>query len=411
MRALIPLLVALSFVNAQLDCSCGFVVNSTYSEYYAIFTEILETDFLHVGNLQHDTSDAWIPQAYNTTPKQARGPYGKASQVENVKLNPLHNAWDWAGPGIRGQDPGLQLWTRDNLIKIPGTSKSTVPMSEIVSTRDDMLYGSFRIGVKATAVNGTCGAFFFYLNDTAEIDMEFLSLEHQNSSDSGTVHLVIQSEENKKLGYVEAGSPDYNFHSLDFSPAFGYNEFRFDWLPDRVDFYANGEIIKTITDNIPSSPGSLHIAHWSNGNQGWSAGPPTEDAVMTVSYVKAYFNSSDPHNTKKSLRGCQVGVRPGERGCPIPDQTTPPNPSGMNGNETAQTYFFSREMADPMASATPSGPIPTLSHRPTSGSGRNVGHGDGTLLYWTVGLSAGMFAFHGIDVFRALHAGLGIRAP
>ena len=43
---------------------------------------------------------------------------------------------------------------------------------------------------------------------------------------------------------------------------------------------------------VPRTPGHLLLSHWSNGNPGWSKGPPTSDATTTVSYVKAYYNSS-----------------------------------------------------------------------------------------------------------------------
>lgn len=34
-------------------------------------------------------------------------------------------------------------------------------MAEIVTNRSDIMYGSFRAGMKIAAVNGTCGAFFW----------------------------------------------------------------------------------------------------------------------------------------------------------------------------------------------------------------------------------------------------------
>jgi len=41
-------------------------------------------------------------------------------------------------------------------------------------------------------------------------------------------------------------------------------------------------------------PGHTVMNHWSNGNTGWSGGPPTEDAVASIMYVKMYFNRSHP---------------------------------------------------------------------------------------------------------------------
>ena len=86
-------------------------------------------------------------------------------------------------------------------------------------------------------------------------------------------------------------------------------------------------------------PGHIIINHWSNGNTGWSGGPPTEDAVLTIMYVKMYFNSSNgPHSdyskTCPSYNPAQV--------CQIPDQTTAPS---TNSNSTPPTYFFSTNSA------------------------------------------------------------------
>lgn len=316
------------------DCPCGYTVNSTRSPTYALFTEAFETDFLHVKNLSR--LDLWQAQAYQQNPKAANGPFGRTFLIENVVANPLAGAYDWAGNGIRGGDPGLQLWVNRTLIRLPGGS-SAVPCAELVAPRDDLLYGSFRIGMKMTPVNGTCTAFFFYRDDMSEIDLEFLS--RQQGADNASVNLVIQSPQNGALGYTAPGSVNFNHHALAVAPSSAYIEYRFDWLPGRVDFYADGVLLDTMTDNIPDAPGRLHISHWSNGNAGWSGGPPDADAVMTVSYVKAYFNSSDANRTAAALRACAAAGAEATA-CAIPVPSAAPNPSGPDGNETGHTPFL-----------------------------------------------------------------------
>lgn len=332
----LPMLL-LSARSAYADCECGYAIDDS-----TIFTEAVETDFLHLEDLAPDANHTWIPQAYNVTRTAARGPFGKSSQVENVVPNPVHGGqFDWLGPGIRAEDPGLQLWVRSTLLPSSSSSSSSssspedgemVPMAEIVSSRDDVLYGSFRIGMKTTSVPGTCAAFFFYFNDSNEIDMEFLSKQNVNR----TINLVIQSPESASRGY--ASGSDFDTRTLAFGSQEGYNEYRFDWRPGRVDFYANSVLLSSISDNVPQSAGKIHVSHWSNGNEGWSAGPPNEDAVVTVSYVKAYFNSSDAGVTTKSLKSCTEAAS--QQLCRVPDQTAPPDPGGFNGNETGHTTFF-----------------------------------------------------------------------
>jgi len=101
------------------------------------------------------TEFGWQPQEYNVSAKDARGPYGKDFNLANVNLNPLKKASDWSGDSQHGGDAGLQLWVRGD------HSHTLVGSAEVASVRNDSLYGSFRVGMKMSAQNGTCGAFFW----------------------------------------------------------------------------------------------------------------------------------------------------------------------------------------------------------------------------------------------------------
>lgn len=138
----------LSFHSARADCECGYTVNST------LYTDLIETDFLHLANIIDDTD--WQAQNYTVTPELARGPYGKNASVSNVIANPLKSQYDWAGDGINGGDAGLQLFVRGG-----APQDGLIPMAEVATARIDMLYGSFRAGMKVTGTPGTCGAFFW----------------------------------------------------------------------------------------------------------------------------------------------------------------------------------------------------------------------------------------------------------
>ena len=131
------------------DCECGYTVNST------LYTDLIETDFLHLQNITGDTD--WQGQDYTVSAELARGPYGKNASTTNIVANPLKNEYDWAGDGVNGGDAGLQLIVRGGTPEKGGL----IPMAELVTSRDDMLYGSFRAGIKITNVNGTCAAFFW----------------------------------------------------------------------------------------------------------------------------------------------------------------------------------------------------------------------------------------------------------
>lgn len=140
-------------VNPNSKCACGYTVNATTSTTYAIFTELLETDFTHLSDIR--SNDCWVPQQYNQTASKARGKYGKAATLQNVISNPYASTTQWAGHGINGGDAGLQLWVNNTVVD------GMVTMGEIASQRMDMLYGSFRVGMKVTGTPGTCGGFFY----------------------------------------------------------------------------------------------------------------------------------------------------------------------------------------------------------------------------------------------------------
>lgn len=179
-----------------------------------------------------------------------------------------------------------------------------------------------------------------YFNDTAEIDVEFLSRQLQAST--WPVNLVLQSPASQNAGHDAAHTPTFDLHPLPFHPDGGYHEYRFDWSAGKVSFYADGAWLKDMTESVPTSPGHIAFGHWSNGNADWSGGPPAVDAVMTVSYLKAYFNSSTPERGQDYRRRCMDPTAPNAT-CVIPAQTVAPDLLGDGGNRTGKTFFFGRE--------------------------------------------------------------------
>lgn len=137
-----------SITIVEANCECGYTVSST------LYTELLETDFLHLPNITLDTD--WAPQNYTVTAQASRGPYGKNASINNIVSNPLQNMNAWVGNGLLGGDAGLQLWVGGGI-----PQDGLIPMAELASSRADILYGSFRVAMKLTAIPGTCAAFFW----------------------------------------------------------------------------------------------------------------------------------------------------------------------------------------------------------------------------------------------------------
>lgn len=168
-----------------------------------------------------------------------------------------------------------------------------------------------------------------YFNDTQEIDMEFLSKDYNASNSSYPVNLVIQSREAAEMGYNAQSTPGFIVAYLPFDPTADFHEYRLDFLPGRVLFYADNQELGRIDGaEVPTHSGHLSLEHWSNGNALWSGGPPTQNATTTVSYVKAYFNSSAPQRQRDWQGRCHDVTAPGAM-CAIPEVTTTNNtPSG-----------------------------------------------------------------------------------
>jgi beta-glucanase (GH16 family) len=174
--------------------------------------------------------------------------------------------------------------------------------------------------------------------------MEFLSSQFIPENKTYPVNLVLQSEQSLAQGFNAAGTGNFIVANLPFDPTDGFHEYRIDFVPGNVVFYADGSILaKMNTTAVPTMPGHLELTQWSNGNPLWSFGPPPTEATITLSYVKAYFNSSDPERQSALISRCKDPTASGAL-CVIPDQigapVPPPNAQQANSS-VPPTYFFS----------------------------------------------------------------------
>lgn len=135
--------------------------------------------------------------------------------------------------------------------------------------------------------------------------MEFLSKEFNTANNSYPVNIVLHSPLSVATGFDAKQAGTWAQAFLPFNPTEGFHEYRFDFLPDVVYFYADAKYLLKMTGAaVPTVGGMLLMNHWSNGRAGWSGGPPKKDAVMTVEYVKTYFNSSSPERQAEWKKRC-----------------------------------------------------------------------------------------------------------
>jgi hypothetical protein len=145
-----------------------------------LFTDLLETDFTRlVDNGNNNNRNGlvqntdWAPQAFNLTRERARGEYGEMFSVENVRLvtggggdnhdddddddsgdDDIRGGRGGGGDKERG-DRGLELVVRSELVD------GMVPVAELATRRLDLMWGTFRAGMRVSRVGGTCAAFFW----------------------------------------------------------------------------------------------------------------------------------------------------------------------------------------------------------------------------------------------------------
>ncbi|KAI6347740.1 hypothetical protein MCOR25_010899 [Pyricularia grisea] len=335
----LAILVMLLLGKANADCECGYATSVASENQEVLFTDLLETDFTHLTHLPDNTD--WLGQTWNKSSKSARGDFGEVFTKDNIVPNPARSSRIIRlDTGANGQAAGLDLIVRSKVVD------DMVPSAELDSSRSDILWGSFRAGLKLTGDPGTCAAFFWYYNDTQEIDMEFLSQEFDASKNIFPVNLVLQSRAALEAGYNAQATGNFKKINLPFDPTRDFHEYRMDFLPQRVIFYADGQALAEMTgDAVPDHPGHLILQHWSNGNALWSGGPPQRDAMLTVAYVRAYFNSSSDARKQDWEKRCHDVAAPGAV-CQIPEKVSVANPSlfstasNMTNNQTVSAGGF-----------------------------------------------------------------------
>ncbi|KAK8031181.1 hypothetical protein PG990_000915 [Apiospora arundinis] len=337
------LLLLLQPLPVAADCECGYsttISGSNGKSSDTVFSELLESDFTRVDYLSSDYHGPrrWYRQAFTQSASAARGPFGVAYVTANAVPDVSTTIKDSKNGNIKGDTAGgggggLELVVGSKVVD------GMVQNAEIATSELDYFYGTYRVGLKVTDVPGTCTAFFWYFNDTQEIDMEFLSHEFNHANNSYPVNLVLQTAKSRADGYdaSKTGTGTFQKRNLPFDPTKGFHEYRFDFLRDRVVFYADGAVLASMDggEGIPTRGGNLLLSHWSNGNPGWSAGPPATDARSVVSYAKAYFNSSDVARGDEARRRCDKASSGDKKVCKVPggDQGFFSDPgSGGSGN-------------------------------------------------------------------------------
>ncbi len=119
-------------------------------------------------------------------------------------------------------------------------------------TKEFYSYGLYEVKMKPIKNDGVVTSFFTYTgpsdsNPWDEIDIEFLG------KDTSKV----------QFNYFTDGIGDNEFiYDLGFDASEEFHKYAFEWLPDSITWYVDGEAVHKATKNIPSTPSKVMMNAW-----------------------------------------------------------------------------------------------------------------------------------------------------
>ncbi|KAK5080286.1 hypothetical protein LTR70_008749 [Exophiala xenobiotica] len=223
------------------------------------FNHKREFNFLNKGG---HLPDGLTASNYLVQDTYAGAPYNHKFEAQNVYSD---------GELLNLKVPGVPIPPSDD----PGYAISS---AEIVTTEDKILYASI----------------FFYLDDTQEVDIEYLTHPesqgnniHQKSSTGAPIPIWFC---NQAMTSGASATQRVGPAPVDVSEL---HEYRIDWTKDFTAFYIDGILQKRHTTNVPNKPGRWIWNNWANGDYGWSAGPPSKDNIFKIQNITMYYNTID----------------------------------------------------------------------------------------------------------------------
>ncbi|KAF5655176.1 glycoside hydrolase family 16 [Fusarium heterosporum] len=168
-----------------------------------------------------------------------------------------------------------------------GQKKKPYKCAEVATEMENIMYASVRTTAILSEPAGVCNGMFFYQSDSQETDIEWLSDPNSQSNYDGIRRLWLTNQDNNG-----DGEPTHKAILPPSNPTSTEHEYRIDWTKGRVTFYVDGYKKWTTTKDVPNVPGPWIWNNWSNGDKGWSAGPPKKDAVFKIKKIEMYYNTA-----------------------------------------------------------------------------------------------------------------------
>lgn len=172
----------------------------------------------------------------------------------------------------------------------PFTPSHVVVGSDIRTSRQDIRYGSFRSLMRSPPAGGG-GSVLTMAVKYNLTEATSLNLMNTNLPGNAWASFLLGDD----FPDHSSGAGYDNMTNINTSP-WDFTEYRVDWTPQEINYFIDGVQYRSITKEqdrkLPSVPGALYFTHWSTGNYFSSQGPPPNETLANVGWVRTFFNSS-----------------------------------------------------------------------------------------------------------------------
>jgi len=159
----------------------------------------------------------------------------------------------WGAPGGGTFQPSNVFPLPDALVLQMTQSSAGSSDAEVISA-STFGYGTFSYTAAVYPVqSGQVASGFLYINNSqTEIDVE------QTGNNPNAVWLTNYSGVSNKQYSEVAGYPQGQFHT-----------FKFTWKPGEILYYADGNLVATHTQDVPSTPAYFLFNFWGTNSTSW----------------------------------------------------------------------------------------------------------------------------------------------
>ncbi|KAH7108290.1 hypothetical protein BKA62DRAFT_17326 [Auriculariales sp. MPI-PUGE-AT-0066] len=157
-----------------------------------------------------------------------------------------------------------------------------------------VIAGVFTMETQIDPTPGTCQSIFTYHTQETgtddEQDIEILSSYLFEAGDNGTPPGIELTNYNPSGGGNDNTIVPYPDANSATSPTSAFHNYTIAWIPATgTRYYYDNQALNGPTKYTSANPSSIILNHWTNGDHGFTQGPPAQEAVMRVKRVTGFY--------------------------------------------------------------------------------------------------------------------------